>query len=309
MLDELDVVNVLELFKICFGSEMSLEGWQWRFRNNVCGHGIVALAMDGQKICSHYAVSPCVVHTPIGDVVSGLSGTTMTHPSCRGMGLFTLLAEYTYNQMVSQDMPFVWGFPNSASHRGFVRDLNWADIYEVPTFRYDLKNATPDKSPVEVVNVQRFDHTFDDLWRRASSAFRFAVRRDALYLNWRYGRGLTTGRYEVLALQSDGVLAGYAVIQRYNGDVQIVDILYADWQAGLDIVRHIIKKAALEKSLGVALWLNVNTPLHLELERIGFKNTVPITYFSGKLLKDEDKLRGLTQFSNWYITMGDSDVY
>jgi hypothetical protein len=57
------------------------------------------------------------------------------------------------------------------------------------------------------------------------------------------------------------------------------------------------------------MWLNVHLPLHRELEKHGFANNGPITYLGGKLLLPISGERDIYEYQNWYITMGDSDVF
>ncbi len=95
---------------------MSLPYWEWRFRDNPAGHGIIELCWAGDALVAHYAVTNLTMSIHGQSLNVGLSGTTMTHPAYRGMSLFQMLARSTYNRMLKINMP-VWGFPNSMIHR------------------------------------------------------------------------------------------------------------------------------------------------------------------------------------------------
>ncbi len=130
--------QILTLFRHSYGREMSEAYWNWRFRDAPAGPAVIFLTWDGDILAAHYAVTSLVLRIEGQDWLTGLSGTTMTHPDYRGQGLFPKLGRSTYAHMAKAGMGLVWGFPNVQSHRGFIRDLNWADIYEVPTLRLSV---------------------------------------------------------------------------------------------------------------------------------------------------------------------------
>ncbi len=53
------------------------------------------------------------------------SGDTMTHKKHMGKGLFTSLANMTYELAQQEKIDFVFGFPNENSYHGFVKKLGW----------------------------------------------------------------------------------------------------------------------------------------------------------------------------------------
>ncbi|MFM7054493.1 MAG: GNAT family N-acetyltransferase [Bacteroidota bacterium] len=63
----------------------------------------------------------------LGDkvIAAAQSGDTMTHKSHIGKGLFTKLAELTYELCRHNGIAFVFGFPNYNSYPGFSKKLQW----------------------------------------------------------------------------------------------------------------------------------------------------------------------------------------
>ena len=57
------------------------------------------------------------------------------------------------------------------------------------------------------------------------------------------------------------------------------------------------------------MWLNCTLSLHRELEKLGFYNAEPVTYFGARVLRPEVEQSMVSSFKNWYLTLGDSDVY
>jgi len=305
-----DETAIGELFAQSFLRSMPASWWRWRFMDNPAGPGIIELAWDGDVLAAHYAVTRVPMSVSGIDSLSGLSGTTMTHPDYRGLGLFPRLATSAYERMAESGANMVWGFPNANSHRGFVQNLSWVDIWEVPTLRQNVSEASIATEPSDkVVEVFSFDERFDCLWEEVRSEYSVIVRRDSEYLTWRYSMN-PTQKYRILTYEDEGGLAGYAVFKRYRNELQVVDILtIKDSTVGQQLISQIGRIALQERAEAVSLWLNVTHPLHRTLEKLGFRNGDPVTYFGGLILRPSVLDDRVYDYRNWYITMGDSDVY
>jgi hypothetical protein len=301
---------ILDLFRQSYGRGLGEQVWAWRFRDHPAGAGVIDVAWDGDVLAAHYAVSPAIVRMDGHDRRTGVSGTTMTHPAYRGRGLFPELARSTYARMTELGMAMVFGFPNRLSHRGFIRDLGWIDISEVPTFRLSLPGRLSLPAACDnVVELDGFDDRFDRLWNRLKDDFRMVSRRDCRYLQWRYRRN-PTGQYRILAYLDAQELSGYAVLKRYKEEWHVVDILaLPDTDVGEQLIYRAAEIALEGSALALSLWLNVTHPLHWALERLGFQNEGPVTYFGGLILRPDLVGTIAYEYRNWYLTMGDSDVY
>ena len=57
----------------------------------------------------------------------------MTHPDYQKQGIFVTLARDLYDDLAARHgVTTVWGFPNDASHPGFVGKLGWFDVHVFP---------------------------------------------------------------------------------------------------------------------------------------------------------------------------------
>lgn len=304
-----DEVAIVELFQKTFGRSMSLAFWAWRFRDNPIGRVLIDLAWSGDVLVGHYAVSPVMVWMGGQERLTALSMTTMTHPDYRGRGLFVTLAKSVYRRMADEDLAMVWGFPNAISHRGFVCNLAWVDIHEVPIFRRVLAEGRSMPEPsAHVCVLSNLDSRLDRLWDEVKGRHRILTKRDSRYLGWRY-TAHPEQQYTVLGHVQDDRLLGYAVCKRYQNDVDLVDILSVDDEVGLNLVCGVAQWAVREHAVALNMWLNVMLSLHHKLEKIGFRNSEPITYFGARVLQVGINSPDVRDFKNWYLTMGDSDVY
>lgn len=307
-----DEKHILELFSLSFGGrQMSLPYWKWRFQDNPAGHGVIELCWDGNVLVAHYAVTNLTmsIHGQILNV--GLSGTTMTHPAYRGMSLFQMLARSTYHRMLKINMPLVWGFPNLMSHRSFVCELDWVDIYEVPMFRLHLEPRLKDinTSNEYIFELSSADERFDTLWERIRNDYDIITQRDRAYINWRYFMN-PSEKYKLIGHVENNEIQGYAVFKHYGDELQVVDLMMGKEavDVGENLITYLIAQALKENASSVSLWMNVTHPLHHALEKIGFRPEGPVTYLGGLVLNTTiDK--SFYDFKRWYFTMSDSDVF
>lgn len=308
-----DESSILELFQMSYsGRQMPLPYWQWRFRINPLGQGIISLSWDDKILVAHYAVTNISLSIMGRNYSAGLSGTTMSHPTYRGRGLFPSLARYTFQGMSDRGMVMVWGFPNSVSHRYFIDNLEWQDIYEIPVLRLQLAYQKMSSFSVSSSVYELFDvdDRFDRLWETCRKDYDIIVCRHRAYINWRYFSNPVEKYRLVTHVENDDQIKGYAVFKRYGNEIQIVDLLISkkDVSVGRQLIHYIIAQAYAAGAKSISLWLNVTHPLHHVLEKIGFRPEGPITYFCGLLLNSQHD-ESLYNFRRWYFTMSDSDVY
>jgi GNAT superfamily N-acetyltransferase len=303
-----DAEAIVALYQRAFSRPFSFQPWRWRFVDNPAGKGVVELAWDGKVLAGHYAVTASVMEIEGQKVLSGLSGTTMTDPDYRGLGLFPTLARRCYARMEQEGHVMAWGFPNANSHRGFVRDLGWSDVYEIPTMRLAIAAARPPPVEARVDEVANFDTRFDDLWRRARGGQAIIGVRDRKHLEWRY-RQNPGERYRVLASCDGEVLRGYAVCKRYQDEIQIVDMLIeGDGPWLLDLMSRAIQMARETSCESVGLWCGPHNSAHEALEKLAFRNGEPVTYLGVRGFSSGVS-RLASDYRNWFLQMGDSDVY
>lgn len=306
-----DEASICELFEYSYRRQLPLDFWHWRFRANPLGEAISVLAWDNDTLVGHYSVSR-VDLSVYGQILhSGLGGTLMVHPDYRGSGLFSRLSEEIHAHMRQKNLSLIWSFPNNNSHRLFVQKIGRTDIYEVPFFSLAVTNVQylPPLSP-DVRELQQFSSDFDCLWNRVHKRYPIIARRDATYLRWRYTDSPLV-KYGILAYYDNEQLLGYLVYKHYKAAIQIVDLLtIEDDHIGLQLIAYLVELARTKQIMEINLWLNVHRSLHHALERLGFSNRSPVTYFTARLLTPLLKSEGFFYtYRNWYVTMGDSDNF
>ena len=305
-----DERQILKLFRQSFGRDLAEARWSWRFRDSPTGSGVIGLAWHGDVLVAHYGASLVDLRVYGRDWKGGLVGGLMVHPDYRGYGLISKSGRMTHARMVELGMPVVWGFPNSLSHRRVVKDLNFIDMHEVPMFRLSMNAVIALPIPSgNIVELEDFDHRFDDLWKQVRDDYPVITRRDREHLQWRYVRN-PTERYRILAYVDREDVLGYAVFKRYQEELQVIDILTVqDVEVGIQLILRMAQLAPGESASALSLWLNMSHPLHWALEKLGFRNGEPITYFTARILRPELSEDVVYDYRNWHLTMGNSDVF
>jgi len=316
-----DELQILELFKQTFGRDMGIDYWNWRFRDNVEGKIQIELMYDEELLVGHYAVAPAKMNFNNKLALTALSNNTMINPDYGRRGIFTKLASNLYARIKDYGVQLVWGFPNQASYHGFVHRLNWLPIKDIPTLtlsKDNLKHFNLAQPKHKVETISHFDPAFDDLWDRLrnefASRFRYFVVRDSKYLNWRYVQN-PKYQYKIFCVRKGDNYLGYAVTKFYSGGEQlmgdIVDIFCIfDKDVFLSLIQESINYLSQSASQ-ICCWMNESCQFYEYLKEAGFVESSFVTHFGARPLLSlaEGEREYLAHYSNWYLTMGDSDVY
>ncbi len=309
-----DEIKIISLFKEVFGRDMNLAFWEWRFLENPINKIMIRLMWDGQKLVGHYAVSPVMLSIGNNIALTGLSMTTMTHPDYNGKGIFTNLAEELYQSEYKQnDLQAVWGFPNNNSHAGFIKNLRWVNLPVIPTFSLETNRIMrhPPKSE-EIKIIELFTIGHESAYSLITSPYCVKTHKTVDYLNWRYFKN-PYFKYTVFEFKHENnfffsVVKLYAT-SNFENEIDIVEFIFPDNKEAIhDLIHHILAFYSEHKIVKVNIWLPLNDLRHLTLEKIGFKNDLPITYMGVRAFSPQFS-EYLGKCGNWFFSMGDSDVF
>ena len=165
----------------------------WQYVRNPAGPAVGFNAFSGETLAAHYVTLPIRVQLD-GRACKGLlSLNTATHPQHQGKGLFTKLADATYQYAASQGYELVVGVANANSTPGFTRKLGFQLVSPLEA-RLGV-GALPSQDP-------RFTSEFEVLWDREllawrlanpSRAYRLRPRGDSVRVEAPHGQGRHPG--------------------------------------------------------------------------------------------------------------------
>jgi hypothetical protein len=125
--DYLSLSRYESLFSTCFSKteKFKVKALRWLYVENPDGPAIGFDAFDGEQLVAHYVCIPTTIRVNGGLVKALLSLNTATHPLYQGKGLFTKLADMTFQSAAELGFHCVYGIANANSTPGFVRKLGF----------------------------------------------------------------------------------------------------------------------------------------------------------------------------------------
>lgn len=307
-----DETKIIELFELVFKQKMSMNQWMWRFRNNPAGQHMIKLMWDNDKLVGHYAVSPVIMNVNRTDVLTAHSLTTMTHPDYGGRGIFKTLSLALYDDLENTfGCKAIWGYPNNNSHFGFINSLGWSNIAVLHTLGIEADKINSSSNELKVSTLNCFDDTHANyIDSKIKNSFDVFIKRSVDYLNWRYVEkpAVSYKKYFIESQSGKGVLVTKIYPSKKNNyfDLNIVECHLDDYSKIHDII-HFIMTEYGHSFDRVTLWKNLFDKDHLLLEKNGFVPVVPQTYLGARIHSSMDAK--FSQLKNWYVSMGDSDVF
>lgn len=308
-----DESSILQLFHASFGKPLSGVFWKWRFLENPVNKAMIKLMWDKDKLVGHYAVSPLKMAIGNEVLLSSLSMTTMTHPEYAGRGIFSDLANALYqDESNKSNLKAVFGFPNNNSHYGFIKNLKWKDLTQVPVFSISV-SALKKTDCQNIEHINGFSQEHVNTGQKLTAPFLVHTQRSLNYLNWRYTDN-PVNTYDIFQFrQSNDVY--YAVVKVFSSfsqegqfEVDILEFAFpADGHLLLQLLNAIKEYYRSLALLKINVWLPLADEKHIQLEKIGFVNTLPVTYMGIRVF--DHAYSELEDSRNWMYSMGDSDIY
>jgi len=315
--------------------------WEWHYLQSphvTLGNMPIWIAKDADEIVGQMAAIP--VELKIGEVqrraIWILDFVVRPDYRRRGLGKRLVLA-------AEESCPVRLGIATNEQHSpAILKSLGWAMLGKIPRYNRMLfpGNAVREisrfKTLRQFVNivyaplrprlskrssvhsytlqaVEKFDSSFDALWREASAQWPCAVVRDSAMLTWQFSKQ-PGKKFEALGLYEQERLVGYVVLfvrkQDSNGALPkaaITDLCYHPSRP-VEIIDELLQGAlqlAVNRRVG-ALVTDVTDPLVEErLQRFGFWRTKNPQQL---MVKSADHQDLLYDSSNWFLTRGDSDT-
>ncbi len=332
-----DEEAIQQLFRDCFHADRGLDHWRWKYADNPWGGPTISLAAaaDG-SLAAHYGGYPLPVWRQDDDgrrtFLAFQIGDTMTHPEVRdaGRGKASLLAR-TVRHFFSVHRDGTFGFFYGFNTGPIQRFCRWfiGGSQDRPV-RYLARDLDPaPKSPRRGANATRWGSggyrierietvgpAWDRLFRRAAPSYRFLIRRDAQYVDWRY-RARPDVRYVILAARRFGRLVGWSVfLRRADPDGSGHHIAWGDalfhprhLRAAEPILATALADPDLAGAKRIDAWFSGGPPRWDEqLAQLGFV-TRPEPQGLGMIALADTEPEAFDRLGEMYTTMGDGDLF
>lgn len=301
--------------------DRTLEQWRWAYRDNPAGQRIsLAVAADG-TVASQYAGMPMRCDTPFGEQLFIHCVDSMTHPQWRqGLKSKSLFVEtcmpfWAHSRAIGDAL--FYGFPVDQAYRIGKRYLDYV-MMTVVDFLIRDRGEPILALPTDVV-VERTAAVPADvagLYAAVRADKACLVRRDAVYLDWRYVQNPSRTDYELWTARRAGRLVGLMVLKPGSGlapdAATIADWLVpeADEGAADALLAAAVRRQHEE---GRQRLMTVFPPWsreHALLRRRGFVETPSANWLQRRLIHNICKPQITAEFlaTSWWYTLGDSDL-
>ena len=337
---EADDEEIFRLYRDVFGHEMteaSQRRWAWQYRENPHAPGApeIWVAREDGRILGRYASMPVRLWWGGREVRASWGMDVFLREEARGRGVGALLFD-TWSGHVDVAL----GLGLTRSSYGLFQKLRYRDVGPVPFYqkildpaavlarragraaallgapllRASLRSLHPEApvaaGKVTVGPVTGFGAEYDTLWARSRRSYAMCVRRDATYLEWKYGR-CPHRRYARWEARRGEELAGFAISRHedYRGLRLgwLVDLFTdaSDREARQALLAAVL--ADFRRSRVVrAQAFSLNAGLGQELLRRGFAESASPMQFCVRARAGGEEV--LAEPGRWHVVFGDSDM-
>lgn len=306
---KLDAVKfdlLIPLMQDCFGMDVKLDYFRWKYLQNPAGivEGYYAVHKTSNEIAAYYGVIPQFY------IVSGKkqkwyqSCDTMTHTKHRRKGLFQSLAKHCYAELSKEDDLVIIGFGGKESTPGFIK-FGWEQLLHIrnyfhPTFISKLLIGLKTDSVQEL----SISNDTEQLVTLKSITSKIELFLDPNTIKWRLSNPLRV--YKIMGIKNkESLLEAYMVYYIENNKAIILD---TEHNSNINLNRLLKKIATTEKISGVLYFGQENCKKTKKLLKSFFffnpfkkgplSQTAPFICYTNKLI-DENILKNQ---ENWSVS-------
>lgn len=127
----------------------------WQYSKNPAGTVVGYNAYCGSQLAAHYVCIPIIAKLHGQQCKGLLSINTATHPEHQGQGLFTQLANKTYQKGAELGYDFVVGVANQNSVHGFTKKLGFQNL-----------GLLESRLVFDIGEIKNSDYEFARLWTK-----------------------------------------------------------------------------------------------------------------------------------------------
>lgn len=348
--DEQDFNGLLKLCYEYYGENDITDAKfiEHEYFKNFAGDAYIDLALDEheKQIVGQYVAIPKKVRINNTEKECILSLNTLTKKEYWGQGIFTGLAEKTYQRASSDNKLFCYGAPNPNSHPGFLKKLNFHDLGNIPLWVKPLipsslisqktgKNwlgnmvkwsdllIRPKFQKNPRYTIQKLDESNIDLintlWDKVKNRYPVCFVRNSKYVKWRYLDMPLREYISYIVLEGD-VICGFIVgrVMEVSGIHcgMIADFMFLDQhnEAASYLLKYLInlfyqKRVSL---IGSLMLSHTKEAEILKNNRFficpTFLEPQPFPIIFRLFDENYSDKDILDNFQNWFFTMGDYDV-
>lgn len=297
-------------------NKRDVPNWKWKhLGSNPAGKALVYVMEHEGKIIVHFAVVPYRIRYFGEDILASHSIGSMVAPEYQGKGLIKFVADKLFEEAVTRNIAFSYGFPNGLAYDLHIKLMGYRDLMPIATLERSADGKISESTKgLKFLAINNFGPAVDKLWDAGKDTYQISVIRDAAFLNWRY-LARPDQKYRAFGAYEAERLVGYIVLKLYRDELvlkgHIIDLFTLPRRE--DVARFLIEEGLnffakngtnLESS-----WVAGSALYERLLTEKGFKPVCSRPLIC-RLNFDKEKYQRALNGANWYFTMGDStEIY
>jgi len=315
----------------------------WLYNKNPQGRALIVLGIDEEKkdfIIAKEAIIPSELKLANKLVRASISLNSIVHTDYRRQGIFSKLVSTLPNLALKEGIVGVYGIPNSNSHKSFLK-AGWKEIAQLPLLVRILKPSNYFNNvlkkffvPIDFLwkikyqeQLQIEEYTgdfseFDHLTSKLAKRILVLQNRNHKYLQWRY-KDHPTRKYKTYLVRKDSEIICYIITRETEFKGKPIGVILdfvtnGDKKNEKDFV-NLLKFVFFKlQNKGAALTIATFPPSTLEykiLRKVGFFNVPefikpePLPLIVNIFDKNNQDLKIIEKYDNWFFTFGDYDVF
>ncbi|MBC2713693.1 MAG: GNAT family N-acetyltransferase [Desulfobacteraceae bacterium] len=315
--DEADSDQILSLINLVQPHmPFSKEKWRWAYTDHPDGPFAAWVCEEKNRIVGFYGLARYRWYIQGKEADCLMPVDAMTHPDYRMQGMHDAMVKVAMKHILESQVPLAYVFPNEKSTRSLLNH-QWQMIFQIPLLKKSIgeQESFVNHDKINVKEIFSFDERFDDLDASLKESLPLRLARDRHYLTWRYLDNQSQ-TYRIFVAGDEKYLHGYMIFKVYQHADEEVRAHIVDFFARPDseneanaLIRKAILLSAEENVNELSCWMLPHVPLCQNFNRFGFKHQEIDRFLfvhptASELNRDQEDI---TQ--NWYLTMGDSDIY
>jgi hypothetical protein len=305
-----DFKYLIPLMKNCFGDDVNIDYFKWKFLKNPAGlvEGYAAVTENGE-FAAYYGVIPESYSIKGETKIIYQSCDTMTHSEHRRKGLFRKLAAHCYDELEKEEKLFIIGFSGEMSTPGFLK-FGWIHAFNLKNYFIPRKLILP--TPKEQSNVVELDslESIEQLILNSNKQAEIHSNKTLDVYKWRISN--PKHEYKTIAYSSDKGYTAYACYYIESEKLFLFDFNLIDLKGGKQILTELKRITKQGKLMGIISVVQENSIYSTVLKKLNFisnplskgplSDKIPFIYYTVK-----DQIGDYTDPSDWLVNSFDHD--
>jgi hypothetical protein len=265
-LQRTDFDKLVPLMKDCFGMDVDISYFKWKYLDNPAGfvEGYYALDNESGEIVAYYGGIPQLFHFNNKQFRVIQSCDTMTHSKHRRKGLFEKLATYCDSELDKRNELFIIGFGGSKTAPGYVK-YGWRLLFDVRNYfvlpiyiKLFYKLNTSKYLFQESIQLSEFEHLIGKCNNEIQDSL--VIDRSIDNYKWRIKNPLHNYLVSGLKSISNKRITSYVVYYVDNNKIVLFDFYFANTNEAQALLKNIyINLSSVLKINGLISFCQTNS--------------------------------------------------